>query len=95
MRMRLGRLNRRRVLATLQISVVLGGLIIGAGSLYATIIAGIFRYIFGLDEGTALLWIGGPIFLIFSVWGVIYLPSPLRKAGILSDDPRRFGSWFI
>jgi len=40
------------------------------------------------------LAIGLPMFLILLVVLIRFLPKPLRKAGILSDEPERFGPWF-
>jgi hypothetical protein len=47
-----------------------------------------------MDDAVALLSIGLPLFIILFVIFVKYLPKPLRKAGMLSDDPEKFGPWF-
>jgi hypothetical protein len=56
------------------------------------ILAGICRIFFGLEDATAL--IGLPLFFIIMIWGMIYLPAALRKAGMLSVEPKDLGPWF-
>ena len=41
------------------------------------------RWLFGLDENTALLWVWLPIFIAFIPFCIFILPKHLRKAGIL------------
>lgn len=41
-----------------------------------------------------MLLIGLPFFIVLLIVFVKYLPKPLRKAGMLSDDPEKFGPWF-
>jgi hypothetical protein len=62
---------------------VVGGLGIGAGLLWAALFAGLSRWLFGLDEETALLWVGLPVLIAFLPFCIFVLPKHLRKAGIL------------
>jgi hypothetical protein len=41
-----------------------------------------------------MLLIGLPLFIVLFLVFAKYLPKPLRKAGMLSDDPERLGPWF-
>ena len=62
---------------------VVGGLGIGAGLLWAALFAGLSRWLFGLDEEQALLWVGLPVLIAFIPICIFVLPKHLRKAGIL------------
>lgn len=87
-------MNWRRLYSTIQIFVtVCLASAVGAGC-WSFLISGIFRFVFKMDENVALLLIGLPLFLIFFFVFAKYLPKPLRKAGMLSDDPEKFGPWF-
>lgn len=55
----------------------------GAGLMWAALAVGLSRWLFELDEQTALLWVGLPIFLAFIPFCIFILPKHLRKAGIL------------
>ncbi|MCF7694933.1 hypothetical protein KPG66_01975 [Mycetohabitans sp. B2] len=87
-------MNWRRLYATFQIcSTVCLASVVGAGC-WSFLIAGICRLVFKLDEVVALLSIGLPLFIVLFVVFANYLPKPLRKSGMLSDDPEKFGPWF-
>ncbi|MBB5542307.1 hypothetical protein A8H39_18230 [Paraburkholderia fungorum] len=87
-------MNWRRAYAAFQIwFMVCLTSAIGASS-WSFLVAGLCRLMFKLDENIALLAIGLPMFLILLVVLIRFLPKPLRKAGILSDEPERFGPWF-
>jgi hypothetical protein len=51
--------------------------------------AGLGRWLFGLDEETALLWIALPIFIVSIPYCVLLLPKDYRKTGILGPPPGR------
>ena len=63
--------------------MVIGGAGLGAGLFWAALFAGISRWLFGLDEETALLWVGLPVMIAFLPFCIFILPKHLRKAGIL------------
>lgn len=63
--------------------IVVGGLGMGAGLLWAALFAGLARWLFGLDEETALLWVGLPVLISFLPFCIFILPKHLRKAGML------------
>jgi hypothetical protein len=88
-------MNWRRFYAVLQICVVVGGAAVAGAVFWAMVIAGICRIAFDLDENTALLFIFVPLFLGLVTYLVKALPKPLRRAGMLSDEPKRFGPWFV
>jgi hypothetical protein len=87
-------MNWRRLYATLQICAVVGGLAVGAAIFWAMIVTGIFRIAFGLGENTAMLFVFIPLFFCAVLFFVKALPKLLRKKGMLSDDPAKFGPWF-
>lgn len=55
----------------------------GAGIVWGMLGAGLGRWLLGLEEETALLWIALPIFVGFIPFCIFVLPKHLRKAGIL------------
>jgi hypothetical protein len=63
--------------------MVIGGAWGGAGLFWAALFAGLSRWLFGLDEETALLWVGLPVLIAFLPFCIFVLPKHLRKAGIL------------
>jgi hypothetical protein len=63
--------------------MVVGGLGMGAGIMWAMLFTGLARLLFGLDEETALLWVGLPVLIAFLPFCIFVLPKHLRKAGIL------------
>lgn len=87
-------MNWRRLYATCQILSVVWLLSIGMGIFWSFLLAGIVRVAFHLNEGSTLIFVAIPVAIAIAIWGVIYLPAHFRKAGILSDDPRKFGPWF-
>lgn len=76
-------MNWQKIYTAIRTIMVIGGLGTGAGILWAALGAGLGRWLFGLDENTALLWIGLPIFIAFIPFCIFILPKHLRKAGIL------------
>lgn len=75
-------MNWQRIYTVIRTTLILGGSM-GAGTLWAALGAGLARWLFGLDENTALLWVGLPIFVAFIPFCIFILPKHLRKAGIL------------
>lgn len=63
--------------------LVIGGLGMGAGIMWAMLFAGLARWMFDLDENTALLCVGLPVLVAFLPFCIFILPKHLRKAGIL------------
>ncbi|MGF6880020.1 hypothetical protein [Paraburkholderia sp. MM5477-R1] len=87
-------MNWRRLYATIQIAAVVGGIATGGAGCWAFVIAGLCRMAFQLDENKAMSLIGLPLFIGLMIWFIRLLPKHLRKAGMLSDDPEKFGPWF-
>ncbi|MBN3765582.1 hypothetical protein [Burkholderia sp. Ac-20365] len=88
-------MNWSRIYATLQTwFVVLIASIFSAG-FYTVVAIGISRRLIGLSDHIAVYAIGVPIFVVLFAVFVKFLPKPLRKAGMLSDSPEKFGSWFL
>lgn len=62
-------------------------LVVGCASIvsggWGFVIAAFVAIKFNLDENTAIIWVALPLFAIIFVWGLIYLPSPLRRAGMI------------
>jgi hypothetical protein len=86
--------NWRRLYAVSQIVGAVGGISFSASGFYAVIAIGICRKLIGLTENVSVFAIGLPCFLVLLAVFIRYLPNHLRKAGMLSDDPSRFGPWF-
>ncbi|WP_153100254.1 hypothetical protein [Paraburkholderia hayleyella] len=87
-------MNWRRLYATTQIwLVVCLASAFGAGC-WAFIAAGICRITFNLGDNQAMLLVFFPLFIILLLIFIKHLPKPLRKAGMLSDAPEKFGPWF-
>lgn len=84
----------RRLYATVQIVGVVGGASIGSAVLYTVMLIGICRRMIGLSDNVSVFAVGLPFFIVLLIVFVKYLPKPLRKAGMLSDDPEKFGPWF-
>ncbi|WP_157658636.1 hypothetical protein [Burkholderia ubonensis] len=87
-------MNWRRLYATTQIYGVVGGVAVGGAGCWAFLVAGLCRIAFDLDDNESMLLIGLPFFIVLLIVFVKYLPKPLRKAGMLSDNPEKFGPWF-
>ena len=87
-------MNWRRLYATLQIGFVICLASLFSAGFYTVVVIGICRRVIGLSDGVSMYAIGLPFFIVLLGVFVKYLPKPLRKAGMLSDDPERFGPWF-
>lgn len=87
-------MNWRRLYAVSQTVGVVGGISVGAAGFYTVIVIGICRKILGLSDNFSLFGIGFPFFIILLLIFLKYLPRRLRKAGMLSDEPEKFGPWF-
>lgn len=87
-------MNWRRIFATVQIYVTLYCASLGSAACWAFIISGLCRIGFGLGENESLIFIGIPIFVFLFVLFVKKLPEPLRRAGMLSEEPEKYGPWF-
>ncbi|CAM2156517.1 hypothetical protein A6456_38220 [Paraburkholderia tropica] len=87
-------MNWRRLYATAQIWLTVGSLALGSAILYSVIVVGVCRKILAVSESIAVYWIGLPLLIALFIWFVLILPKHLRKAGMLSDSPERFGPWF-
>jgi hypothetical protein len=87
-------MNWRRLYATLQIYGVVGGVSAGGAGCWAFLIAGGGRMLFRLSDDESMLLIGLPLFISLTICFIRLLPKHLRKAGMLSDEPEKFGPWF-
>jgi len=56
-------------------SIVSGG--------WGFVIAAFVAIKFSIEESAAIIWVALPLFAIIFVWGLICLPGPLRRAGII------------
>lgn len=54
-------------------------LILGGGGFWALVIAGLLKYLFGLEEQFALKYVGGSIFILFSIWGFLRYSKDLKQ----------------
>jgi hypothetical protein len=86
--------NWRRACATFQIwfVVLLASLFVAGCN--AAVVVGVCRLVLKLSDDVSVFWIGIPVLLIQLPIFFRYLQKPLRTAGMLSDNPERFGPWF-
>ncbi|AJY16872.1 hypothetical protein UA19_03247 [Burkholderia multivorans] len=87
-------MNWRRLYATAQIWLMVCLVSIFSTGCYTVVLIGICRKLMGLSDGVSAFSIGLPFFIVFLVLHIRFFPKPLRKAGMLSDDPSKFGPWF-
>jgi hypothetical protein len=87
-------MNWKRLYALVQATCLVWGSAVGAGVIIATLVTGLCRFAFNLDEKPAMLFVFCPLCLVLVVYWVRRLPSRLRKAGMISDKPDKFGPWF-
>lgn len=87
-------MNWKRLYAAVQTTCVVWGSAISAGIILAMLATGLCRYVFNFEEKPAMLFVFLPVFLVLTTYWIKKLPDRLRKAGMLSDEPERFGPWF-
>lgn len=87
-------MNWRRLYATLEISVTTGLFSMFISAFFDFLISGIFRIWLKLGDDEAMLKIFAPVAIVLFIVLVKRLPRSLRKMGIISDPPDRFGPWF-
>ncbi|MEJ7139196.1 hypothetical protein [Amphibiibacter pelophylacis] len=63
--------------------LIIGGAWLGAGIIWAVLLAGLARWLFGLGEQNSILWVGLPVLIAFFPFCIFILPRHLEKAGIL------------
>lgn len=73
----------RRVCRRIRSLIWIASLIIGSGIFWGTLFAALVRIAFKLDEDKALLFIGCPLFVAYSVWGLRYFPAELHRRGYI------------
>jgi hypothetical protein len=87
-------MNWRRLYATIDIWSTVGLFSLFGSGCWSFLVAGLCRLLFKLEENMAMLCIGLPLFIALTTVFIRALPKHLRKAGILSDEPKTFGPWF-
>ncbi|WP_322881375.1 hypothetical protein [Pandoraea sputorum] len=87
-------MNWRKLYATLQIWTMVGMLSFVTAGCNAVVVIGICRIFFGWNDEISVFGVGLPAFLAMFFVFFKHLPKPLRNAGMLSDDPKKFGPWF-
>ncbi|WP_133116827.1 hypothetical protein [Paraburkholderia acidicola] len=87
-------MNWRRLYAVVQIVGAVGGISVGCAGFYSVIVIGICRKVVGLSDNISVFAVGLPLFIVLLIVFAKYLPRWLHKAGMLSDEPKRFGPWF-
>lgn len=87
-------MNWRRLHATLQSTSVVWGSAVGASIFFAMLATRLCRLAFKLAEGPAMLFLFCPLCLLLVVYWFRALPPRPRAAGMINDDPWRFGPWF-
>ena len=87
-------MNWRRFHATLEIWITVGLFVFVGAGFWSFVVAGLCRIAFRLGDTEAMLLIGLPTSLGMGILLARLLPSRLRRAGMLSDEPEKFGPWF-
>lgn len=87
-------MNWQRLYAVVQIFLVHAISWVLSVVFFAYVISALAKLIFGIEEEKSYFYCGVPALLVFSVMYFFYMSASLRKAGVLSDEPRKFGSWF-
>ncbi|MGK5035611.1 hypothetical protein [Janthinobacterium sp. LB3P118] len=72
-----------KIIRTARNGVAITCTVLGTAGVYAFLIASLCRMFFDMTSGTALAWIGAPLFVVFGILGSIFLPDSLRKANII------------
>ncbi len=86
-------MNWKRLYATSQICLMVCVVSTFSAGFWSFLVAGLCRIVFKLGDNASMLLIGLPAFVVLFPIFVKHLPKPLRKAGMLSDDPATFGPW--
>ena len=76
-------MNFNKMIRTARNAVAITSVVLGTAGVYAFLIASLCSMLFDMTSGTALAWIGGPLFVVFGILGGIFLPDSLRKANII------------
>lgn len=87
-------MNWKRLYATFQIWFMVCLASLFSAGFWSFLVAGLCRIVFKLGDNESMLLIGLPLFVVLFLLFARHLPKPLRKAGMLSDDPSKFGPWF-
>jgi len=87
-------MNWKRLYATFQIWFMVCLASLFSAGFWSFLVAGLCRITFKLGDNESMLLIGLPLFVVLFLLFAKHLPKPLRKAGMLSDDPSKFGPWF-
>lgn len=87
-------MNWRRLYATLQIWIMVGMISFATAGCNTVVVIGICRKLLGWNDSVSAFGVGFPAFIVMFIVFAKHLPKPLRKAGMLSDDPEKFGPWF-
>lgn len=76
-------MSLRRILAAERTITIVGSISLASSGLYAFLIASLFRSALKVNESSALLWIGMPLFAVLLILHIWMLPKHLRKAGFI------------
>lgn len=87
-------INGMRLLAVVQRFVVHVIMWLLSAGVFAFIGGGLAHRALDIEEGQAMLYVGGPLLVVFSVIYVIWMPASLVRAKALMDEPRSYGPWF-
>lgn len=76
-------MSLRRIIAAERTITIVGSISLASSGLYAFLIASVFRLFLRVNESSALLWIGMPMFAMLLILHIRVLPRHLRKAGFI------------
>lgn len=76
-------MSLRRILEAERTITIIGSVSLASSGLYAFLIASVFRLALKVNETSAFLWVGMPLFVILLFLHIRVLPKHLRKAGFI------------
>jgi hypothetical protein len=86
-------MNWKRLYATFQIWFMVCLASVFSAGCWSFLVAGLCRIAFKLGDNESMLLIGFPLFVVLFLVFAKHLPKPLREAGMLSEEPEKFGPW--
>lgn len=79
-------MSMRRILAAERTITIVGSISLASSGIYTFVIASVFRLALNVNENSAFLWIGLPLFAILLILHIRVLPKHLRKAGFIDSS---------
>lgn len=87
-------MNWRRIYATLEIGVTVSLFAAFIAAFWAFLFSGVCRIVFHLGDDQSMKLVFLPTAIVLFIVPLKLLPNRLRKMGMVSDSPTKFGPWF-